>query len=213
MRVLLLADVHGNWAALEAIRERFDVCLVLGDLVDYGPEPGPCVEWARRNARVAVRGNHDHAIATGRLDVGMNSLARKCAAWTRDALGGAHLAWLMGLAIEQSVPGEAWMAVHGAPRDPHRFLAYVYELTYEDNLKHLLDAERPPLCFCGHTHVQIAHLETAGGPTKVSGEAAVIDLEGTRAAIEPSSPRPGIRPRVFTVAVLSATRVPSRLAR
>ena len=56
MRILLLADVHGNRAALEAITEPHDICLVLGDLVDYGPEPGACVDWVRRNAHAAVRG-------------------------------------------------------------------------------------------------------------------------------------------------------------
>ena len=60
MRILLLADIHANWAALNAITEPFDVCLVLGDLVDYGLEPAPCIEWVRQKATYAVRGNHDH---------------------------------------------------------------------------------------------------------------------------------------------------------
>src|SRR5207237_6925669 len=63
MRVLLVADVHGNRAALEAIREPHDVCLFLGDLVDYGPEPGPCIDWAKEHAHHSVRGNHDHGVA------------------------------------------------------------------------------------------------------------------------------------------------------
>ena len=41
MRILLLADIHANWPALQAIKEPFDACLVLGDLVDYGLEPAP----------------------------------------------------------------------------------------------------------------------------------------------------------------------------
>src|SRR4051794_41903350 len=63
MRILLLSDIHANRPALEAIREEFDVCLFLGDLVDYGVEPGPCIAWVRKNARYAVRGNHDHGAA------------------------------------------------------------------------------------------------------------------------------------------------------
>ncbi|MFO0892849.1 MAG: metallophosphoesterase family protein [Isosphaeraceae bacterium] len=43
--------------------EPFDVCLCLGDLVDYGPEPQPCVRWAMDHATYAVRGNHDHGVA------------------------------------------------------------------------------------------------------------------------------------------------------
>src|SRR5262245_8619545 len=63
MRILLLADIHANWPALQAIKEPFDVCLVLGDLVDYGLEPGPCIQWVKDHATYSVRGNHDHGVA------------------------------------------------------------------------------------------------------------------------------------------------------
>ncbi|MEO1997136.1 MAG: metallophosphoesterase family protein, partial [Planctomycetaceae bacterium] len=63
MKILVVADIHSNWRALEAIDEQFDACLFLGDLVDYGTEPAPCVEWVRSQATHAIRGNHDHAVA------------------------------------------------------------------------------------------------------------------------------------------------------
>jgi hypothetical protein len=37
MRHLILADIHANIDALEAINESFDCMLFLGDLVGYGP--------------------------------------------------------------------------------------------------------------------------------------------------------------------------------
>jgi hypothetical protein len=47
MKILLLADIHSNWAALSAIKETYDVCLFLGDLVDYATDPsGPQRESA-----------------------------------------------------------------------------------------------------------------------------------------------------------------------
>ncbi|MGP0068850.1 MAG: metallophosphoesterase, partial [Isosphaeraceae bacterium] len=36
MRILVVSDIHGNWPTLAAIDEPHDVCLCLGDLVDYG---------------------------------------------------------------------------------------------------------------------------------------------------------------------------------
>ena len=39
MRILVVSDIHANWPALAAIDEPYDVCLCLGDLVDYGPDP------------------------------------------------------------------------------------------------------------------------------------------------------------------------------
>jgi putative phosphoesterase len=63
MRILLVSDIHANPAALTALREPFDYCLFLGDLVDYGVEPGQCIEWIRKNVYRGVRGNHDHGVA------------------------------------------------------------------------------------------------------------------------------------------------------
>jgi diadenosine tetraphosphatase ApaH/serine/threonine PP2A family protein phosphatase len=82
-----------------------------------------------------------------------------------------------------SLPTEAgdrgWLAVHGAPKDPKRFLAYVYELTFEDNLEHLA-AEQLELCFCGHTHVQFVHERTATGDCRKLGNPSVITVGGER---------------------------------
>jgi diadenosine tetraphosphatase ApaH/serine/threonine PP2A family protein phosphatase len=172
----VLADVHANLAALEAVIDDaldhgVDRFLFLGDAVGYGPDPAACVRrLAELPNATLIRGNHDHAIATGRLDVGMNRLARQCAEWTRAALGPAELEWLRSLPTEHVEDG--WIAVHGAPQDPHRFLAYVYELTYEDNLRHLRE-RRIPRCFYGHTHVQLIHVELASGPSKLPGVRSV----------------------------------------
>jgi len=170
--VCLIADVHGNLAALEAVIEDAIAYgaksfLFLGDVVGYGPAPAACIRrLAELRYVAAIRGNHDHAIASGRYELGMNSLARECAAWTREQLVADELAWLSGLPIEHV--DEWWMAVHGAPRDPQRFLAYVYELTYEDNLRNLHE-RRIPVCFYGHTHVQLTHTKRPAGIARLPG--------------------------------------------
>src|ERR1051326_3666569 len=64
MRILVLADIHGNWPALQAVAaEPYDICLCLGDIVDYGVEPAQCLAWVRNKAHHVVRGNHDHGAA------------------------------------------------------------------------------------------------------------------------------------------------------
>ena len=63
MKILVLADIHANWPAPAATEESFDACLFVGDLVDYGTDPIPCIDRVRRHATAAVRGNHDHAMA------------------------------------------------------------------------------------------------------------------------------------------------------
>jgi diadenosine tetraphosphatase ApaH/serine/threonine PP2A family protein phosphatase len=186
----VLADVHANEPALDAVladaRARgADSFLFLGDAVGYGPHPSACVaRLAELEAATFVRGNHDHAIATGAFELGMNSLARRSAQWTRSSLAAADLEWLGGLPLEHV--GEGWLAVHGAPKDPHRFLAYVYELTYEDNLRYLRH-EGIPLCFYGHTHVQMTHAELAAGATKLPGVRTIEVDRKRRYLVNPGS--------------------------
>ena len=54
MEVLVLSDIHANWSA-GGDRRAHDVCICLGDLVDYGPDPAQCVRWAMENAQYAIR--------------------------------------------------------------------------------------------------------------------------------------------------------------
>src|SRR5262245_41771274 len=63
MRILLVSDLHANRFALAALRETYDLCLCLGDLVDYGGSPAEAVAWVRERAAHCVRGNHDHGAA------------------------------------------------------------------------------------------------------------------------------------------------------
>ena len=97
-----------------------------------------------------LRGNHDHAAATGICGPGFGTTSRWCIEWTVERLAEAHKAWLLALPV--SLEGEGWLAVHGAPVDATFFNAYVYHMTYTQNLDEL--ARRGiALCFHGHTHM------------------------------------------------------------
>ncbi len=61
MKIVIASDMHGDLEALTALPE-FDELWVLGDLVNYGPNPSEVVDFVRANASVAIRGNHDHTI-------------------------------------------------------------------------------------------------------------------------------------------------------
>jgi hypothetical protein len=62
VKIAIISDVHGNGEALRALPDGFDELWVLGDLVNYGPEPKEAVDLVRAKASVVVRGNHDHSI-------------------------------------------------------------------------------------------------------------------------------------------------------
>src|SRR5436309_12203518 len=106
MRILLVTDIHGNWPALQALAEPFDVCLCLGDLVDYALEPAPCIDWVRQRARWVVRGNHDHGVAQNVAVFGKNGfkyLTGVTRALTRERLSVDDLRFLARLPVTRAV--------------------------------------------------------------------------------------------------------------
>lgn len=124
MRLLVLGDIHGNRAALEAVvTQPFDACVCVGDLVDYGPEPAPCVDWVRENALYCVRGNHDHGVAQ-EVEVQGVSGFRYLTAATRPltiaALSSAQRRFLAELPTWRmfTIAGRRFFMVHATPRDP-----------------------------------------------------------------------------------------------
>lgn len=153
MRILLLADLHANWPALRAIREPFDICLVLGDLVDYGLEPGPCIDWVRRHAAHAVRGNHDHGAAQ-QVRVqgkgGYKYLTAVTRPLTQERLTAEERRFLATLPVTRRVTLEntRFLLVHATPRDP------LDEYAGADPdfwARRLADVDAQVVCV-GHTH-------------------------------------------------------------
>jgi putative phosphoesterase len=123
MRVLVVADIHANWPALRAVQEPHDLCLCLGDLVDYALDPAPCIDWVRRRAHFAVRGNHDHGAAQDIRVNGRNGfkyLSGVTRVITRERLGGEDLRFLANLPVSKvvTIDDVRFLLVHATPRDP-----------------------------------------------------------------------------------------------
>ncbi len=123
MRVLVIADIHSNWTALSAIKESFDQCVFVGDLVDYGTNPLPCIEWVRKHVNASVRGNHDHAVAQRVPALGKTGF-RRLAAATRplhwELLSPQHLKFLARLPVTSYYRAADinLFLVHATPWDP-----------------------------------------------------------------------------------------------
>ena len=153
MRILILADIHGNWPALQALNEPCDVCLCLGDLVDYALEPAPCIDWVRRNAHHVVRGNHDHGAAQNVTIQGRNGFRYLTAVTrplTRERLGEEDLRYLSRLPLTQMVTLDdtRFLLVHATPRDPMDEYAPPDVAFWERRLQNV---EADVICV-GHTH-------------------------------------------------------------
>ncbi|MBL8295628.1 MAG: metallophosphoesterase family protein [Bryobacterales bacterium] len=152
MRYLILSDIHGNQEALSAVLKEaqadgFDAIVCLGDVVGYGADPNPVVEWVKRNSVATVRGNHDKA------SVGLESLewfnpaARASALWTRSVLTIENQEWLRQLPRGPVEVG-GFQILHGSPVDEDEYLLHPSEVA---QLVGYLDAR---VSFFGHTHIQ-----------------------------------------------------------
>ena len=122
MKALIISDVHANWEAFNAVIEDcergdgFDQVWSLGDLVGYGPDPGPCIELIRSFDARAVAGNHDLA-SVGRLSLeGFNEHAAMANKWTSSQLSEDQIQYIRELPLR--IETEAFTMVHGSPRDP-----------------------------------------------------------------------------------------------
>lgn len=123
MRILVVSDIHANWPALAAINEPHDVCVCLGDLVDYGADPLRCVRWVMANCEYAIRGNHDHGVAQGvpvSGERGFRYLTRVTRPLMWEALGPDERRYLLELPLTQrfTLAGRTYLLVHATPRDP-----------------------------------------------------------------------------------------------
>lgn len=164
MKLALIADIHANLEALEAClahareggAERF---AVLGDIVGYGADPGPVVDAVSalvREGALAVRGNHDEAIASRRRSTFMHAAAAKAIAWTRRRLTAGQRAFLAGLPLV--VKEDRLFLVHASPQRPGQWI-YV-----TDPLRagRALEAAAPAAwVFCGHVHEPVLYTRGA----------------------------------------------------
>ena len=100
MKIVIVSDIHGNPEALKAVPESWDELCALGDLVNYGPNPGEVVDFVRNNAADVVCGNHDYAIDAGvgpRCSPACREMARTTADNTESVLSGEQKACLRHL--------------------------------------------------------------------------------------------------------------------
>src|ERR1035441_290125 len=127
MKVVIISDIHGNLEALtslpETFPETFDELWVLGDLVNYGPDPGGVVDFIQRNASLVVRGNHDQALGfdeAPRCSGPFREMAEAMKEYSGSVLNPAQKQFLreLPLRVEREIDGVRVTCCHATPSDP-----------------------------------------------------------------------------------------------
>jgi len=153
VKVVIISDLHGNYEALRSLPEQYDELWVLGDLVNYGPEPGPVVEFVKQNAAAAVRGNHDHSIAheeDPRCTPRYQKMAEVTRLYTASVLDAAQKDYLRQLPLHMELKrgNTRFYLCHAKPSDP------LYGYCPEDSKEWPLELNHVDrdVLLVGHTH-------------------------------------------------------------
>jgi diadenosine tetraphosphatase ApaH/serine/threonine PP2A family protein phosphatase len=169
-RILLVADVHANLVALEAVlaaAQGVDGIWVMGDTVGYGPDPSDVLALLRERGATIVAGNHDRAVATGEGVAAFNRYAAEAVRLHRAWLSAEERDTLGALSLTASASG--FTLCHGSLRDP----IWEYVMTVAQ-ARVTLELSATPHCCNGHTHVP-----------------ALYRLDGTRAtSVDIAADRP-----------------------
>jgi putative phosphoesterase len=154
MRIAIISDIHANYDALSALPQDYDELWVLGDLVNYGPQPAEVVDTISQRASLVVRGNHDHCIAYGedpRCTPRFRAIATATRKYTETLLDEKQKAFLHGLPIraEAQRGTTRFCLLHGVPSDP------LYGFCAEKSERWLAEAESAgaDVLLVGHTHM------------------------------------------------------------
>jgi putative phosphoesterase len=167
VRIVIISDIHGNAEALSTLPEEYDELWVLGDLVNYGPEPGAVVDFVRSHATVAVRGNHDDAVGFNRdprCSPPYRQMAKETLDFTRSVLSRDQIDYLASLPLtaQRAVGGTKVLLCHAAPSDPLYKYVQANSPLWEQEMK-LVAAD---VLMVGHTHTPF--VQTVGRQTVVN---------------------------------------------
>ncbi len=158
-RVAVLADIHGNIPALQAVvsdiaSQGVDEVLVGGDLVGRGPQGSEVIRQIRRLNWPSVRGNHEDYLLTFRrgevpadwLEADEWSASR----WMADELTPQDISYMQRLPLalcSQELPD--LRLVHASPVSTSDGIG---PWTTERRMRRHLDSIEQSILVCAHTH-------------------------------------------------------------
>ncbi len=177
MRCAILADIHANLAALNAVLDdiakqgKVDEIWCLGDIVGYGPEPGECISLLKKLKAICVAGNHDRG-AIGKIELNyFNPTAAEALEWTAEKLTTLDTLYLEEL--PKTMDKGDFMLVHGSPSS-HLFEYIISTSSATRNFAFF----HTRYCLVGHTHVPLAFRQEGGKVTSLllmPGRSLILD--------------------------------------
>ncbi len=164
MKVAVIADIHGNLAALQAVlaalaEDKPDQIVCLGDVAATGPQPRESLNLLQQVGCPTVMGNADAFLLRPEPTAsGAGDDVRRIAEidrWCADRLTEADRAFVAMFRPTVEIAlgsGRRLLCCHGSPRS---FDDPIAADTPGDALDRMLDGHQAALVACGHTHVRL----------------------------------------------------------
>jgi predicted phosphodiesterase len=152
MKVAVLADIHGNLEAFDAVQRDLvqqgaDRVICLGDNIGYGPDPETVVCRLRQLGYSSVLGNHEFALMDKRGRKWLNFQAAENNVETETLLSEASRKYCCSLPLFLVFQGSHF--VHGYPLDS---VVRYLDKQSDEKIAALFATAQPALYFVGHTH-------------------------------------------------------------
>src|SRR5689334_21584514 len=159
MRVAIIADIHGNKIALDAVLQdlsqqpALDQVVIAGDLCLNGPQPRTVLATVREAGWPVIQGNVDTDVVQQTARKG--SKKQSVLTWTREQIGRPGIEYLAGLPFSHRVvneEGSDLLVVHANPLNQDEA---IFPDTPDDRIKAFC-RDLPPTIGAmvfGHYHV------------------------------------------------------------
>jgi predicted phosphodiesterase len=195
MRIAVLADIHGNLAALEAVAADFtrrgvDTVVNLGDSVSGPLRPRETAAYLMEQPWIHLAGNHERQLLAGaREDLGLSD------AYARGRLLPAAFDWMAGLPSTLAASDDLFLC-HGTPTSDATYLletvvAGGVRVATADEIAARLGDVSASMVLCAHSH-QPRSMRTGSGQWIVNpgsvGLPAYTDEQPVRHTMETGSP-------------------------
>lgn len=157
MRIAVLADIHGNLRALEAVRADLrsqspDLIVNLGDHLSGPLQAAATADAIMAESWINIRGNHDrHLIDYSPDAMGLSDRA------AHEQINDRHRAWLRQMPATYEIE-DGILLCHGSPSSDDEYLLEnttpqgMHQALIGSILARLGDV-RPKLLLCGHSHL------------------------------------------------------------
>ncbi len=161
MRVAVIADIHGNQIALEAVlqdltqQSTLDHLVIAGDLCLNGPCPRQALETVRELHCPVIQGNVDLEVVTKAADKGEKK--RSTVGWTREQIGQKGIDYLASLPFSHRIAnanGSDLLIVHA---NPLNLEDAIFPNAPDSTLEHFLGGLEPGIGALAFGHLHIAY--------------------------------------------------------